>query len=343
MSGEQPRASAAAGRARPASGALPDDLVLPYRTVRSDVIGRLARLGRVVDTILSKHDYPEPVSRVLGEALVLTTMLGAALKPGSRLILQTKAEGPIGFLVADYDAPGRLRGYASFDAGAVAALVAAGEARAGRLLGSGHLAMTIDPGGGARDRYQAIVPLEGQGLTAAAHAYFRQSEQLPTFVRLAVARHFVSDRGEGQGSGWSWRAGGLLAQLLPREGGPRPPSSPETDNDDERLLGEDDDHWQRVRILAATVEDHELLDPTLAPERLLYRLFHEEGVRVFETTPIVAYCRCSRERVTTFLDGVPPGELDGMRDSDGAVSVTCEFCNARYRFEPGVGPAPGKA
>ena len=311
------------------SAELPDDLVLPFATVQSRVSGRIVRLGGAVDTVLSAHDYPPAVSEALGQALALTALLGNALKPGGRLILQTKSDGPLGFLVAHYDAPGKLRGYASLDKSRWP-----GDAPAkdqGAVLGRGRLAMTIDPGG-EQVSHQGIVALDGGTLTDAAHTYFRQSEQLPTFIRLAVARHFIGRDARGAQQ-WRWRAGGLIVQHVPSAGGePKPDETPE--ERDARLTGEEDDDWVRVRLLASTVEDHELLDPMLTPERLLLRLFHEEGVRVTPAVAVKAQCRCSRERIHGFLKGFAATELADMREADGGVTVTCEFCSTRYRFKP---------
>lgn len=320
MSGsERPDGSVAAGV---------DDIVLPFQTVRSRVVGRLVRLGDTVDRILKRHDYPDGVSETLGEALALTALIGAGLKFDGRLILQTKTDGPLDFLVADFATPGALRGYASFDK-ARSADVAAGGERA--LLGSGYLAMTLDPSGDM-DRYQGLVPLENTTLTEAANIYFRQSEQLPTFIRLAVARERAAGGRDGD-RGWRWRAGGIMLQHVAHEGGK---AAEELAAAEERgaMLGEEDDHWRRVTILAATVEDHELVDPTLLPERLLYRLFHEEGVRVQEARVLNEYCTCSRERVFGFLKRFGPEELVDMHEPDGTISVTCEFCSARYVFDP---------
>ena len=303
-----------------------DDLLLPFRTVRSGVTGRLVRLGPVVDTILSRHAYPEPVSHALGEALALTAMLGAALKTDGKFILQTKTDGALDFLVADYETPGKLRGYASFDKADASLAESKGRGDQGALLGSGHVAMTIDPGGDM-DRYQGIVSLEGEPLVDAAHTYFRQSEQLPTFIRLAVARHYGPSSAGGE-PGWRWRAGGILLQHLSREGG----KPTEGEAHDEGLEGDDSENWNRVRHLAATVEDHELLDPMLSAERLLYRLFHEEGVRVSPAKTLSATCRCSRERIHAVLGRFGAAELSDMREADGAITVTCEFCSRKYRF-----------
>jgi len=316
---------------RTASSLPADDLVLPFRTVRSDVIGRVVRLGSAIDTVLSGHNYPEPVSYALGEALVLTAMLGSALKTQGKFILQTKTDGALDFLVADYVSPGNVRGYANYDKKDLLLAKAQGRGDQGALLGSGHVAMTIDPTGD-KNTYQGIVAIEREPLVEVAHTYFRQSEQLPTFIRLAVARHYgpTSPR---SAPAWSWRAGGLLIQKLPRDGGERRAMSDEAR--DASLEGEDDEDWNRTRHLAATVEDHEMLDPTLSPERLLYRLFHEEGVRVTPPTPVAAVCRCSRERIHMFLERFGPDELADMREADGGITVTCEFCSRKYRFAAG--------
>jgi len=317
--------------ARVIAQAASDDMVLPFRTERSGVIGRLVRLGGAVDTILSHHDAPVAVSQTLGEAVALTAMLGTALKFDGKLIVQTKTDGILDFLVVNFESPGRLRGYVRYDKARFAARGGGNDGLdEGALLGSGHLAITIDPGE-EMDRYQGVVALDGCSLVEAAHTYFRQSEQLPTFIRLAVARHYQAGEGGAPGA-WHWRAGGLMIQNLAGAGGK--PGVSAMDEDDGYMLGEADDDWERTRILAATVEDHELLDPTLAPVRLLYRLFHEEGVRAMRPAPIEAFCRCSRERVEAFMRSFGADDLADMREPDGGISVTCEFCTATYRFAP---------
>jgi molecular chaperone Hsp33 len=303
-----------------------DDIVLPFRTERSGVIGRLVRLGPAVDEILAQHDAPEPVSQALGEAVALAAMLGTALKINGKLTLQTKTDGVLDFLVVGYEPPGSVRAYARYDKRRLAGDETISQ---GELLGEGHLAITIDPGEDM-DRYQGVVALTGEGVGDAALTYFRQSEQLPSFLRLAVARHYTAGENGAPGQ-WRWRAGGLLVQHLAREGG----ADDEGDGlVDDGIEDEDDDAWERTRILASTVEDHELLDPTLPPERLLYRLFHEEGVRAFPAAPIKAFCRCSREKVGAFLRSFGAAELSDMREPDGAISVTCEFCTKTYKFTP---------
>ena len=276
-----------------------DDVVLPFAVAPLDLRGRLARLGPAIDRILVRHAYPAPVARLLGEAMALAILLGSALKrEGTRFQLQTKSDGPVGMIVVDFDAPDRLRAFARFDHERLANLSAADETAPGALLGAGHLAFTVDQGGEAA-RYQGVVALDGQGLEAAAHEYFRQSEQIPTLVRLAVAQSVTS-------AGTQWRAGGLLAQFLP--------DSPERRRQADLHPGdapagiaahvvEEDESWIEARALAATVEDHELVDPTLSSERLLYRLFHERGVAVFEAGSIREACRCSEDRIRAMLRG----------------------------------------
>lgn len=296
-----------------------DDLILPFQADQADVFGRLVKLGPVVDTILSRHDYPETVSRLLGEAVALTALLGAALKFEGKFILQASTDGPVDLLVADYQVPGRLRAYARFSSERVAELEDGGDYDLSELLGEGHLAMTIDRGADT-ERYQGVVPLEGESLTEAADTYFRQSEQLPTFIRLAVAKHYRG--GQGGERGWTWRAGGLLVQKLTSEGG--------HGGAGDTAVAEED--WMRAKLLAETVEDHELLDPLLPADRLLYRLFHEERVRAYQAVALETYCSCSRDRVEELLRRFSTEDLKDMV-VDGEVWVTCEFCNSRYRFD----------
>ena len=300
--------------------------MLPFQTLRSGITGRLVRCGAVADTILSRHAYPDIVSGALGEAIGLTSMLGAALKGDGKLILQTRTDGPMRFLVVNFETSGRLRGYASYDADKLK-MYGKGVSQ-GVLLGRGHLVMTIDPGSG-QDRSQGIVGIERQSLRQVTESYFRQSEQLPTFIRVAVARIFV---GGAKNGGWAWRVGGLMIQHLAVPGGAVPDEEKSGEAHDARLEGEGDENWNRARILAETVEDHELLDPMLAPERLLYRLFHEEGVKVFPPQPLNAECGCSRERFLEHLKNFGNAQLKDLAEPDGSMTATCEFCNKSYHF-----------
>jgi molecular chaperone Hsp33 len=309
-----------------------DDTILPFEVAALDLRGRVVRLGGAVDDILTRHDYPAPVNKLLGEAIALTVLLGSALKFEGRFILQTKSDGPVRMIVVDFTTPDRIRACATFDAARVSAAIAAGETATGAMIGRGHLAMTIDQGADM-SRYQGVVALEGGSLEAAAHEYFRRSEQIPTRVRLAVAEEFRS--GDG-GLRRHWRAGGILLQFLPRaaermrgpdlDPGDAPPGAVP------HLVAEDD-AWVEGRSLVDTVEDLELIDPALSSERLLYRLFHERGVRVFRSAAVRAQCSCSRDGVAAMLGSFSRDDRAHMVEN-GAISVTCEFCNATYRFAP---------
>src|ERR1700730_5965039 len=310
-----------------APSAIPvDDAVLPFEVASLDLRGRLTRLGPALDDILTKHDYPPPVGKLLGEAIVLTTLLGSSLKFDGRFILQTQTDGPVSFLIVDFQAPDRLRAYARFDA----SRLRDGQ-DSGALLGKGHLAMTIDQGADM-SRYQGMVALEGGSLEDAAHEYFLRSEQIPTRVRLAVGEEW---RG-GEGPKHRWRAGGMLLQFLPkaperaRQADLHPGDAPEGAA---AYTVAEDDAWIEGQSLIGTVEDVELIDPDLSGERLLYRLFHERGVRVFPSLPLRAQCSCSREAVTSMLESFSPKER-GDLVKDGKVVVTCEFCSSVYEFTP---------
>jgi molecular chaperone Hsp33 len=309
-----------------------DDTILPFEVAALDLRGRVVRLGPAIDDVLTRHDYPVPVAKLLGEAIALTLLLGSALKFEGRFILQTQTDGPVRMLVVDYATSGKVRACARFDAARVEAAIAAGEASAGELLGRGHLAMTIDQGL-ETSRYQGLVALEGVGLEEAAHEYFTRSEQIPTRVRLAVAEEYRAGAG---GLRHRWRAGGMLLQFLPKA--PERLRQADLDPGDAPAgtaldIVPEDDAWVEGRSLIATVEDLELIDPDVSSERLLFRLFHERGVRVFRSAAVTAQCSCSRESVSAMLRSFPQDDRDHMVE-DGKISVTCEFCNATYVFAP---------
>jgi molecular chaperone Hsp33 len=311
----------------------PDDSILPFQVEALELRGRVVRFGPAIDTILSGHNYPAPVAKLLGEAIVLTVLLGSTLKFEGRFILQTQSDGPVRMLVIDYTTPGKVRACARFDRDRVSAAIAAGAADAGALLGRGHLAMTIDQGPDTA-RYQGIVALEGKDLEHAAHEYFLRSEQIPTKVRLAVAEQLLAG---ADGARHRWRAGGLLLQFLPRS--PERARQPDLDPGDvpegmELPVLPEDDAWVEGRSLVATVEDLELLDPDVSAEQLLYRLFHQRGVRVFRSRDLHAQCSCSRQGVERMLRSFPQDDRDHMVEN-GKITVTCEFCNSTYVFTPG--------
>ncbi len=309
-----------------------DDTVLPFQVDALDLRGRLVRLGPAVDEILSKHDYPPPVAQLLAEAIVLGILLGSSLKFEGRFILQTQSDGPVRMLIVDFMSPGKIRACARFDKTRVAKAIAAGKVDPGQLLGHGHLAMTVDQGT-TTSRYQGLVALEGGDLEAAAHEYFKRSEQIPTRVRLAVAEELRPDT---NGPRHRWRAGGILLQFLPRS----PDRMRQADLDPGDApegaavhLVPEDDAWVEGRSLDETVQDVELIDPALSSERLLYRLFHERGVRVFDSLDVGAQCSCSRDKITDMLRSFSAEERRDMVEND-VIAVTCEFCNTTYVVQP---------
>src|SRR4029079_2161076 len=317
-----------------------DYTVQPFEVSALDLRGRLVRLGPPVDSLRARHNEHAPVARLVGEAVALTVLLGSALKIEGRFILQTQTDGPVRMLVVDFRNPGNVRACARFDAARVAGAIEAGKATAGALLGQGHLAMTIDQGTDT-SRYQGLVALDGGSLEDAAHEYFKSSEQIPTRVRLAVGEEM------SPGTGHRWRAGGLLLQFLPKASDrARVADLPPGDAPEGTPAHEvsEDEAWIEGRSLIATVEDVELLASSLSSERLLYRLFHQRGVRVFKDVPIAAQCSCSRDGVEAMLRSFSQDDWDHMVEN-GMISVTCEFCSANYQFAPdAVRPDPaGKA
>jgi molecular chaperone Hsp33 len=298
-----------------------DDLVQPFQIDAPGLRGRLVRLGASVDEVLSRHDYPEPVARLLGETLALAAALSGALKYDGVFSLQTKGDGPVRLMVADITSQGAMRGYAAFDEQALVEALASGSPPSApltnpvpRLLGRGHLAFTVDQGPDT-ERYQGIVELSGGTLADCAHHYFRQSEQLQAGIKLAC------DRQPGPDGAAHWRAGALMLQRLPEA---------EIDSGAEAVEIADDD-WRRSLLLMGSSTTAELVDPALTPDQLLFRLFHEDGVRVYRAQPVRAGCRCSRERVTNMLRALPRDEVAELKIDD-RVEVTCEFCNSRYTF-----------
>ena len=298
------------------------DQVIPFAIKPLGVRGRLVRLGSAVDDILSKHDYPDAISALVAESVAMTAMLGSTLKFSGKFIVQTKTDGPAAMIVADFVSPGSVRGMAKFDAARVAALVNPTQKQ---LLGNGYLAMTVDQGQDM-ERYQGIVPLDNNTLADAAHTYFLQSEQIPTQLRVAAGP--LLQRGE---KAKHWRAGAILIQHLPSEGGISaiPEQMPEGEASD--IV--EDDNWVKAKALLDTVEDHELLDPTLSSEDLLYRLFHEDGVTVYPTITISRHCTCSAEAVESMIRNFPKDDRADMV-KDGTIEVVCEFCSTPYRFSP---------
>ncbi|MBX9469445.1 MAG: Hsp33 family molecular chaperone [Rhizobium sp.] len=308
-----------------------DDRVVPFQVEGLDVRGRAVQLGPLINTILDRHAYPAPVARLLAEAIVLTVLIGTSLKFEGRFTVQTKGDGPVDLLVADFTSPESVRAYARFDEQAVADAVAEGRASPEQLLGAGVLAFTIDQGSFMQP-YQGIVPLDGTSLEDIAGVYFRQSEQIPTRVRLGAAELF--DRDENGKPRRTWRAGGLIAQFLPEA--PERMRQPDLhggDGDDRHTDLHGDEAWDEARMLVDTIDADELTDPQVGIERLLFRLFHERGVRAYEPQAVHDRCSCSRERLKGVLQGFTAEEIEASTE-DGQITVSCEFCSTDYHFEP---------
>jgi molecular chaperone Hsp33 len=281
-----------------------DDLTLPFQLESSHLRGRLVRVGAMLDTILHQHDYPNAVGHLLAEAIVIATALAASLKYEGVFTLQAKGDGVVRLLVADITSDGGARAYAQFDKDKL------GDAIANKnLLGNGYMAFTCALTG-KEDRYQGIVELEGESLAEAVQHYFRQSEQVPTGIIAAASRDAAGH----------WRGGCLLLQRMPREGGI---------NVEEQTPAAED--WTRAMLVMGTCTPQELTDASLSSETLLFRLFHEEGVRVYESQHLSHQCRCSQTRVEGMLRSLAREEIEELSVED-LVTITCEFCNKSYPF-----------
>ena len=311
----------------------PDDSVLPFQLDRAHARGRVVRLDATLQAILSQHRYPVAVSALVAEATLLTALIGQTIKLRWRFSLQVRGEGPVRLIATDYFAPAkegepaRLRAYAGFDAGDVAS----SRARPFDLLGKGVVGVTIDQGPGTSP-YQGVTPLTGASLADCAETYFAQSEQLAT--RFAVLGAEVQEPGGEP----HWRAGGIMIQQMPSQGGtvPDAPSGEEglMSADDVAAMGDWAEDWNRVNMLLQTTESHELIGPHVSPESLLTRLFHEEVPRVFPNQPVEFGCTCSRERVESAMYQYTADDISEMINESGKVTADCQFCGAHYAFDP---------
>lgn len=291
-----------------------DDAILPFQVGDTAVRGRVVRLGPAIDAILRAHPFPAAVKELVGEAAALVALMGSALKFDGKLIFQAQGDGPAHLLVADYTASGSLRATAKVS-GEIDGKARGLEA----LLGKGHIALTIDQGPDM-ERYQGVTPIEGESLARAAVAYFDQSEQIPTAIKLAVGRVLLPGGGE------AWRAGGIIAQFMPGEGGAR-------ERGEAALKAPEDlETWERAAALLETTQADELLDPDVSAETLLYRLYHEDGARVFEPRPARAECGCNADKIAAVLGRYAPEELEEMME-DGFIRAACEFCRTEYLFD----------
>lgn len=284
-----------------------DDAIQPFNLGELHLGGRLVRLGPALDRILTQHDYPEAISRVLGELITITVVLGAGLKFEGRMTAETRGDGPVHLLVADYTSGGDVRAYAGFDR----QRLGSGVSPLSGLVGKGVLVMTVDQGSKS-DLYQSVVELEGSDLADCMRGFFRKSDQIDTALEVAVKRQ-----------AGCWRSGAIALQRVAELG---PGDEPVT-------MAERQDAWNTTMVLLSSVTDGELTDPFLTSRDLLYRLFQDIGVRVHEPRDVRFACSCSRTRALTMLRGLP---ADSINDYvvDGKIEVVCKFCNRRQIFSP---------
>lgn len=308
-----------------------DDTILPFQLDRADIRGRVARVDGVLDRVLAQHSYPAPIEDLVAQAVLLTAMIGQTLKLRWKLSLQVRGKGPARLIATDYYAPGadgapaRIRAYASYDAERLSLTGSAFD-----QIGEGYMAILIDQGPDTVP-YQGITPIAGGSLAACAEAYFAQSEQLPTRFATALGRSTMPGRPE------HWRAGGIMLQHMPK-------ASPFARGDAtgeggllaaaDLVHGEDAENWTRANVLLDTVEELELIGPSVHPTDLLVRLFHEEAPRVFDAQPIEFGCSCSEDKVRQSLSIYSARDIRHMTTPEGTVTADCQFCGAHYVLDP---------
>lgn len=309
-----------------------DDTVLPFQLDRSDVRGRVARLDGVLSGVLKQHAYPPAVEALVAEMALLTALIGQTIKLRWKLSLQVQSKGAVRMIATDYygpseeGEPARIRAYANFDADRLT------DGAPFDQVGEGYFAILIDQGDGMKP-YQGITPLTGGSLRACAEAYFAQSEQLPT--RFALRFGKSTEPGVAE----HWRAGGIMLQDMPKAS---PHITEEGGTGEDGLLAagdlhsdaEEEENWNRANILLDTVEDLELIGPSLAPTDLLVRLFHEESPRVFDAQPVQFGCTCSEDRVRQSLSIYSEKDIATMTTPEGRVTADCQFCGAHYDLDP---------
>lgn len=307
-----------------------DDTVLPFQLDRSDIRGRVARLDGVLSGILKQHNYPASVEALVAEMALLTALIGQTIKLRWKLSLQVQSKGAVRMIATDFYAPesegepARIRAYASYDPEKIT------DGPAMDQIGEGYFAILMDQGKGMQP-YQGITPLSGQTLASCAEAYFAQSEQLPTKFALSFGQS--TEPGVAQ----HWRAGGIMIQHMPKAS---PFASGGGSGEGGLLLADDllnDDegeNWNRVNFHLETVEDMELIGPSLPSTDLLFRLFHEEGPRVFDALPVRFGCTCSEDRVRQSLSIYSAKDIEKMTTEDGRVTADCQFCGAHYDLDP---------
>ncbi|SLN43363.1 Hsp33 family molecular chaperone HslO [Ruegeria meonggei] len=308
-----------------------DDTVLPFQLDVSDMRGRIARLDGVLDGILKQHDYPEKIEALVAEMALLTALIGQTVALRWKLSLQVQSKGAVRMIATDYYAPqqegepARIRAYASFDRDRLT------DGAPFDQVGEGYFAIMIDQGEGTQP-YQGITPLAGDSISACAEAYFAQSEQLPTRFSLSFGKSTEQDVEE------HWRAGGIMLQHMPKAS----PFVAASEGEGEILSandlvdGEEGENWGRVNILLDTVDELELIGPSIAPTDLLVRLFHEEGPRVYDAQSVQFGCTCSEDRVRQSLSIYSAKDIEKMTTPEGLVTADCQFCGAHYVLQPGT-------
>ncbi|HEU5047825.1 MAG TPA: Hsp33 family molecular chaperone HslO [Rickettsiales bacterium] len=292
------------------------DFIEPFLIDHSSIRGRFVRLSTVLDDILNAHHYPLAVSMHLAEQIVIACMLSATLVKDGILTVQAKGDGPIRFMVVDVLADGTIRGYAQMDEEELKRIIGKSKKKQdiGVLLGKGYLAVTLDDGK-SKERYQGIVELVGESLSDAFKGYFMQSQQGEIALNIAVQP--PAKRGE------SWKGGGVIVERMPIAGG----KQVELDIDEQNEI------WERTKLFMQTLKPKEMLDRRITPQNLLYRLFNEDGVWVYKVQPLKAGCRCSRKRIREVLKTIPKQDLIDSLDTEGKMSVNCQFCNKTEVFK----------
>lgn len=308
-----------------------DDTVLPFQLDNSDIRGRVARLDGVLGGILKQHDYPPQVEALVAEMALLTALIGQTIKLRWKLSLQVQSNGPVRMIATDYygpsedGEPARIRAYASYDASRLT------PGTAFEQVGKGYFAVMIDQGQGMAP-YQGITPLAGGSIASCAEAYFAQSEQLPTRFALSFGKSQEPGKPE------YWRAGGVMLQHMPKASPFAANSEPSRDDGllsaDDLLDADAGENWTRVNVLLDTVDDLELVGPTVAPTELLVRLFHEESPRVFDAQPVRFGCTCTEDRVRQSLSIYSAKDIATMTTDAGRVTADCQFCGAHYDLDP---------
>ena len=309
-----------------------DDTVLPFQLDRSDIRGRVARLDGVLGEVLRQHNYPPQIEALVAEATLLTAMIGQTIKLRWKLSLQVRGKGPARLIATDYygptldGEPARIRAYASYDADRLDPT-----APPFSQIGEGYLAVMLDQGNDMVP-YQGFTPISGASLSDCAQTYFAQSEQLPT--RFAV----TFGKSQTPGKPPRWRAGGIMLQSMPAVGGAVAAEAGSGEGGLLRhvdiLAGDEAENWNRANLLLDTVEDIELIGPTLSPTDLLVRLFHEEQPRVFDATPVRFGCSCSADKVRSAMSIYSQSDIRTMTTTAGLVTADCQFCGAHYEFDP---------